>query len=192
MSLETLMAQLQANTAKIQERRMESQQQFLDYQAKAQYSNPAAAPRSRAPQGRGKGNGGKVKAGRKGIISPIKGQTITSNYGPRTHPITGRHSDHTGVDFGAALGTPIRAAQSGIVRQANANDSIYGNQVVLGHGKKFQTMYGHMQKFTVKPGQRVKKGQIIGYVGSTGLSTGPHLHWETWVKGSPVNPMKFI
>ena len=137
----------------------------------------------------------KFYTGLSNIILPLSGfdpSSISSDYGPRTHPVTGRYSNHTGIDLPGVEGTPVRAAANGIVIGAVANDSVYGNQVILGHGREKNTMYGHMTNFTVQEGQKVKAGDIIGYVGSTGMSTGPHLHWETWANGRPVNPMIFI
>lgn len=194
MSLDALMAQLQENAARTKSRRIESEQNMMQTMANMNRYAPEAAPRPRGSGGRGVGSSNaKFRGpGANGLIMPVKGARATSNFGPRTHPITGGHSDHTGIDFGVGLGTPIRAVTNGIVREAIRGDSIYGNKIVLGHGRNFQTMYGHMDDYRVKPGQRVKKGQIIGWVGSTGLSTGPHLHFETWRNGSPVNPMKFL
>lgn len=133
----------------------------------------------------------KFLTGFKDFTSPIKGlddSAFTSDFGPRVHPVTGGSSFHTGDDLSAPTGTPVRAVANGIVNEANAGDSIYGNQVILRHGNKDQTMYGHMDRFIVEPGQKVKEGQVIGYVGSTGLSTGPHLHLETWKRGQPFDP----
>lgn len=197
MSLDALIAALQQNSAQIESERRNNQAQLLQYAAQEQYSNPAAAPRphGRGRQGKNKYSGKNVnfvKSPFSNLMVPVKGVHVTSNYGPRVNPITHRQSNHTGVDFGAGLGTPIRAAANGFVKQANKNDTIYGNQLVLGHGHGFQTMYGHMDHFNVKPGQKVHKGQVIGYVGSTGWSTGPHLHFETWRHGNPMNPMKFL
>lgn len=129
------------------------------------------------------------------VVLPLSGfdpSNISSNYGPRINPVTGRASNHTGIDLPGTAGTPVLAAANGIVLGAVAGDPIYGNQVILAHGRKKNTMYGHMTNFIVEEGQRVKAGDVIGYVGSTGMSTGPHLHWETWANGHPVNPMVFI
>lgn len=129
------------------------------------------------------------------IASPIRGldpSMFTSTYGPRINPVSHRASFHTGMDFASPMGTPVLAAANGIVEAANPMDQIYGNQVILGHGHNKETMYGHMEKFVVQPGEKVKEGQVIGYVGSTGWSTGPHLHFETHVKGQPVNPITFL
>lgn len=133
----------------------------------------------------------KFLTGFQDFASPIEGlskSAMTSDFGPRVHPVTGGSSYHTGDDLSAPMGTPIRAVSNGVVEEANAGDSIYGNQVILRHGNKKESMYGHMSKFVVAPGEKVKEGQIIGYVGSTGLSTGPHLHLETWNQGDPFDP----
>ncbi len=125
------------------------------------------------------------------FISPIKGMSLgdySSSYGPRVHPITGRSSFHTGVDLPTGMGTPVIAPSGGIVLKTVSGDSIYGNQIVLDHGRHYESMYGHLSGYVVKPGQRIHRGQVIGYVGSTGLSTGPHLHFETWKNYQPVNP----
>ena len=130
-----------------------------------------------------------------GLINPVDDMgldEITSDFGSRTHPITGRHSNHTGVDIARALGTPIRAVNNGIVGAANVGDSVYGNQLILEHGRNKQSMYGHLSKLLVKPGQRIRRGEVIGLMGSTGLSTGSHLHLETWINGDPVNPVVIL
>lgn len=128
---------------------------------------------------------------------PIEGFDLSSggsagDFGPRINPATGHAGFHTGEDMSVAAGTPIHAAVGGIVTEANAGDPVYGNQVILNHGNSESTMYGHMNNFIVQPGEKVKKGQIIGYVGSTGLSTGPHLHWETWKNGIPLDPKQAL
>lgn len=132
--------------------------------------------------------------GLKGLVSPIPDggvqmfQSGLGDFGPR--PIGQGY--HTGIDMSNPLGTPIRAVAGGIVANTNAMDSIYGNQVILDHGSDENTMYGHMAKYLVEPGERVKRGQVIGYVGSTGNSSGPHLHFETWRQGEPVNPLEYL
>lgn len=121
---------------------------------------------------------------------PVRtGSSVSSNYGPRIHPITGRSSNHTGMDLSAGMGTPIYAPRGGLIEELNLGDSIYGNQIIMRHGPQMQSMYGHMERpADIEPGQKVKRGDVIGYVGSTGLSTGPHLHWETWKNGNPIDP----
>lgn len=123
-------------------------------------------------------------------IWPVKGW-VTSGFGPRVSPFTGRPALHDGLDIGAAPKTPVRAPANGRVT-AVGYDSKLGNIVRLDHGYGLQTLFGHMAKYVVKNGQRVKRGDVIGLVGTTGLSTGPHLHYMVKVKGRPVNPRKYI
>jgi septal ring factor EnvC (AmiA/AmiB activator) len=112
-------------------------------------------------------------------------------FGWRTHPIYKTQEFHPGMDFPAAEGVPIYATGDGVVEQSDANMQGYGNHVVINHGYSYQTLYGHMSKILVKAGQKVKRGQLIGLVGSTGLSTAPHLHYEVIKNGQKVNPINF-
>ena len=116
---------------------------------------------------------------------------MTSAYGNRWHPTQGYYSFHSGVDLAAGYGTSIYAAHSGVVTEA-AYSSVYGYYVVINHGDGYSTLYGHMTNYCVSPGQAVSAGQTIGYIGSTGWSTGPHLHYTVYYNGSTVNPMGFI
>ncbi len=118
---------------------------------------------------------------------------ITSTFGMRRHPILGYKRMHSGLDFGAAYGSPIFAVTDGVVAYAGRKGG-YGNFVQLNHGGGLATGYGHMSRIAARAGSRVRRGQIIGYVGSTGLSTGPHLHYELYRGGHAINPMsvKFI
>ena len=104
---------------------------------------------------------------------------------------TGKVARHNGIDIPAPHGTPIYATADGIVGRAQRLGG-YGNYVEVEHGNAIQTRYGHMSSYIVTPGQQVKKGQILGYVGSTGRSTGNHLHYEVRIEGAPVNPMPFV
>lgn len=112
-------------------------------------------------------------------------------FGWRTHPIYKTQEFHPGMDFAAAEGTPIYATGDGIVESSDANMQGYGNHVVINHGYSYQTLYGHMSKIVARAGQKVKRGQLIGLVGSTGLSTAPHLHYEVIKNGQKVNPINF-
>lgn len=126
-----------------------------------------------------------------GAISPIQGFDFDADrntFGHTVDPITGAMRDHTGEDMGATMGTPIYAPVGGVVETATPNGGAYGNQIVLNHGAGEESMYGHLSGMTVQPGDKVKKGDLIGYVGSTGRSTGPHLHWETWKDGQQLDP----
>lgn len=127
---------------------------------------------------------------RKALLrTPINGARLSSTFGMRKHPVLGYSRMHKGVDFAAPAGTPIYAAGDGIVAFASFNRG-YGNHVRLKHDSEFLTVYAHMQNIAkgIAPGVRVKQGQIIGFVGSTGMSTGPHLHYEIVRNGAHVNP----
>jgi murein DD-endopeptidase MepM/ murein hydrolase activator NlpD len=117
---------------------------------------------------------------------PVAGR-VTSTFGMRMHPLLGFMRMHKGMDIGAPYGAPILAAVDGVVAFAGRSGG-YGNFIKLQHPGGLASGYGHMSRFAVSAGQRVRRGQVIGYVGSTGMSTGPHLHWEVWKNGQPVNP----
>jgi murein DD-endopeptidase MepM/ murein hydrolase activator NlpD len=121
-----------------------------------------------------------------GLVQPVPGP-ITSNYGLRMHPILGFARMHRGLDFRAAYGSPIVAVADGVVARAGWAGG-YGNQVRLSHAGGLGTSYSHMSRISVAPGSRVRQGQVIGYIGTTGLSTGPHLHFETYRNGVTINP----
>jgi murein DD-endopeptidase MepM/ murein hydrolase activator NlpD len=142
--------------------------------APAQRSQPTQA----APSGSGR------------MQRPSSGR-LTSGYGWRTHPISGARSFHAGVDFGAPTGSPIYAAEGGTVYSAGWRGG-YGNTIVIEHGGGLTTLYAHQSRFAVSAGQQVSRGQVIGYVGSTGQSTGPHLHFEVRVNGATRDPMGYL
>jgi murein DD-endopeptidase MepM/ murein hydrolase activator NlpD len=125
------------------------------------------------------------------LRTPVSGAKLTSGYGMRKHPLLGYTKMHTGVDFGAAYGTPIRAAGAGVVEMAG-RDGGYGIAVEIKHKGKYETLYGHMSKLAagIRPGTPVNQGQVIGYVGATGRATGPHLHYEVRVSNRSVNPLR--
>ena len=112
-------------------------------------------------------------------------------YGWRTHPIYKTQEFHPGMDFTAEQGTPIYSTGDGVVERADNTAQGYGNHVVINHGYGYQTLYGHMSKINTMAGKKVKRGDLIGYVGSTGLSTGPHVHYEVIKGGEKVNPINF-
>lgn len=124
-------------------------------------------------------------------ISPSSGR-YASAFGRRTHPVTGELGKmHYGIDISNVPWTPIYASADGVVQIAK-NSTSFGNYVVLNHGNGFLTKYGHMQRYIVQPGQFVNRYQIIGYMGNTGRSVGPHLHYEVWRDGIAVNPLAYI
>jgi murein DD-endopeptidase MepM/ murein hydrolase activator NlpD len=123
-------------------------------------------------------------------ITPVKG-IFTSGFGSRSDPLTHGHGNHQGVDIAAAPGQPVRASADGIVMRAG-NLGGLGNAIFVAHGYGITTRYGHLSKVEVRPGQRVKRGDVIGRVGNTGRSTGYHLHYEVRQDGEPVNPLVYI
>jgi len=123
---------------------------------------------------------------------PLPGRTYISSYfGPRTHPLTKKKSTHTGIDIPAPTGTAIKASDSGKVLLAEWLGA-YGNAIIIDHGGNISTMYGHLSAIGVSVGQDVNKGDTIGKVGSTGWSTGAHLHFEVRINGTPKNPLKYV
>jgi len=127
-------------------------------------------------------------------IQPISNKDLKhqpGGYGWRTHPIYKTAEFHPGMDFAAPEGTEIYATGDGTVERADNTAQGYGNHVVINHRYGYETLYGHMTKFVVRVGQQVKRGQLIGYVGSTGLSTAPHVHYEVIKNGQKTNPINF-
>jgi murein DD-endopeptidase MepM/ murein hydrolase activator NlpD len=125
------------------------------------------------------------------FLRPVPGP-ITSPFGYRTDPITGATAFHSGLDIGAPCGTPIKAAGTGVIISAGFNSGGYGNMTLINHGNGLSTLYGHQSSIIVSAGQSVAQGQVIGYVGSTGKSTGCHLHFEVRVNGNPVDPNGYL
>lgn len=127
-------------------------------------------------------------------IQPVKNENLkamVSGFGYRTDPFTKVRKMHEGMDFTAKTGTPIYATGDGVVARADNTASGYGNHIVIRHGFGYETLYGHLSKYKCRAGQSVKRGDIIGYVGSTGRSEGPHLHYEVHKNGKVVNPLNF-
>ena len=122
---------------------------------------------------------------------PVEG-TVNSGFGARLDPLTGEKSYHEGVDISGNLWTPIRAASAGKVIFSGWAESGYGRSIIIDHGNGYQTVYAHNVSNVVNAGEKVKKGEIIAYLGSTGRSTGPHLHFEVRYRGTPSNPKKFF
>ena len=127
-------------------------------------------------------------------IQPISNKTLTqlhTTFGERYHPLLGYVRDHKGLDFTADIGTPVYATGDGIVKRAYFSGS-YGNVIFLDHHYGYETRYAHMSAFNVKVGEKIKRGEIIGFVGNTGLSGGPHLHYEVLFNGVQINPINFF
>ena len=135
------------------------------------------------------GNNGGSTIGTGNLVWPSYCTYITSRQGPRTHPITGEYKNHGGTDIGASYGSAIYAADSGtVIRSSDGWNGGWGNYVMIDHGNGMQTLYAHMSSRAVSVGQTVSRGQTIGYVGSTGMSTGAHLHFEMYINGSRIDP----
>lgn len=127
-------------------------------------------------------------------IQPVSNKQLTriaSGFGMRIHPIYGIAKMHNGLDFTAPQGTPIYATGDGVITEAGAGTGT-GNHVIINHGYGYETEYMHMVRIKTRTGQRVKRGEIIGWVGNTGASTGPHVHYEVHINGSPVDPVYFF
>jgi murein DD-endopeptidase MepM/ murein hydrolase activator NlpD len=122
---------------------------------------------------------------------PVKGTALTSGYGVRSDPFRGRAAMHAGIDLAGPLGTAIYATADAIVGRSEWANG-YGNLIELNHGRGIQTRYGHLTRSIVRAGQRIKRGELIGYMGSTGRSTGSHLHYEVRIDGKAVNPIPFM
>ncbi|HXG80386.1 MAG TPA: M23 family metallopeptidase [Sphingomicrobium sp.] len=123
---------------------------------------------------------------------PVRTAEFTSGYGTRTDPFQGRAARHQGIDLAAPIGTPIYATADGTVTEAAYNNGGYGNLIKLDHGRGIETRYAHLSRILVSPGQRIARGQVIGHMGSTGRSTGSHLHYEVRIDGRAVNPIPFM
>ena len=122
---------------------------------------------------------------------PLEGAALTSGFGMRQHPVLGGRRQHTGIDLAAPTGTPVYATADGVIGRADWYSS-YGLYIAINHGASMETRYAHLSRLAVAAGDTVKKGDLIGYVGSTGRSTGPHLHYEVRVDGLAVNPIPYM
>ena len=170
-----------------QESALQSQIQSKVKQLNEQKKAEEEANRNNNNNG-GNNNGGST-VGTGNLVWPSYCTYITSRQGPRVHPITGEYKNHGGTDIGASYGSAIYAADSGkVVSSSDGWNGGWGNYVMIDHGNGMQTLYAHMSSRAVSVGQTVKRGQTIGYVGSTGMSTGPPLHFEMYVNGSRIDP----
>ena len=123
---------------------------------------------------------------------PVKTAEFTSGYGIRSDPFRGGAARHQGIDLAAPVGTPIYATADGVISEAGYNSGGYGNLIKVDHGRGIETRYGHLSRILVSAGQRITRGQLIGHMGSTGRSTGSHLHYEVRIDGRAVNPIPFM
>ena len=123
-------------------------------------------------------------------VWPVRGY-LSAGFGNRIDPFTGQRDFHAGLDISAPVGTRVQAPADGVVVSAGQKGA-YGNSIIVDHGFGVVTRYGHLSGFNVKPGQRVKRGDVIGFVGDTGRSTAPHLHYEVWVRDQAQNPIHYI
>ncbi|MCX6562669.1 MAG: M23 family metallopeptidase [Candidatus Aminicenantes bacterium] len=124
-------------------------------------------------------------------IKPVVGGLISSNFGWRSDPFTGQRTFHWGIDIVAAWGNPVIAPADGFVLKVSS-DKYLGNSITLSHGLGVTTLYGHLSKFAVREGQKIKRGDVIGSVGATGKALGPHLHYEVHLNDKPVNPYNYL
>jgi len=128
-------------------------------------------------------------------IQPVSNKQlnrIASGFGMRIDPVYGTPKMHKGLDFTASQGTPIYATGNGTIKSSGFSESGYGNHVIINHGYGYETLYGHMVRIKARVGQKVKRGEVIGWVGSTGKSTGPHCHYEVHINGQEVDPVYFF
>lgn len=195
-----VLAQEQATKAEIESLIVTKEKELQEAKAAEEAARLAALAAQQAAQQAAQGGGitappavsGGVSAGSGGFMWPTYTRYITSYYGMRTNPVSGIYKNHDGVDIGAAYGTAIYASASGTVVSAGWYGG-YGNCVMINHGNGYTTLYGHQSRIAVSAGQTVSQGQVIGYVGSTGNSTGPHLHFEVRASATamPINPLSF-
>lgn len=125
------------------------------------------------------------------FVRPLRGGTVSSRYGYRNHPVTGVRSYHAGIDLSAPFGTPVRAAADGVVTAIDREPWL-GLSVTVAHRQEYATVYAHLQEVTVPVGHEVARGDMLGAVGSTGMSTGPHLHFEIRYRGEPRDPERYV
>ena len=183
----TLQGQIGSNSGMLSQLTAQEQQLNKDIQNKVNELNRQNEQNKPQPNPGGGGGGSAVGTGN--LVWPSYCTYITSRQGPRTHPVTGEYKNHGGTDIGASYGSAIYAADSGkVVSSSDGWNGGWGNYVMIDHGNGMQTLYAHMSSRACSVGQTVKRGQTIGYVGSTGMSTGPHLHFEMYVNGARIDP----
>ena len=186
-TIDALVADRASALRDAQDQKAAVKKQYQQY--KAEQERIAAIARAAAAKAQGGQTAGvPVQIGSGGLAWPTPGAGVVQNVGPRIHPVYGYRSCHTGTDIGAGAGTPIHAAAAGVVVSVE-NGGPYGLHTLIQHGSGISTMYAHQSSASVSPGQKVSQGQVIGTVGATGWVTGPHLHFEVHVNGTPYDPM---
>jgi murein DD-endopeptidase MepM/ murein hydrolase activator NlpD len=170
----------QALIASIRDRKDEFTKELAALQAASNAISAMLASRQR----------GQTRASSLDLVRPVPGR-VTSSFGARVHPVLGTTRMHNGVDLAGSSGTPIKAAAGGTVAYAGVRGG-YGNTVIIDHGNQYATLYGHASSLNVSAGEKVSAGETIAAVGSTGLATGPHLHFEVRLLGVPVNPLNYL
>lgn len=187
-ALTAIASSISANSASLSS--LSSQEAALQAQIDAKIKELNAQQQPKPDNGGNNGGGSTVGTGN--LVWPSYCTYITSRQGPRIHPITGEYKNHGGVDVGASYGSAIYAADSGtVVSSSDGWNGGWGNYVMINHGNGMQTLYAHMSSRAVSVGQTVSRGQTIGYVGSSGMSTGAHLHFEMYINGARVDPQKY-
>lgn len=183
----------EAREEEMRQQILAAQEQYYAALSAEEAARLAEANKNNVAGGGGSSSSGAGSSGStsSGFGNPLNYITVTCAYGWRIHPIWGDERFHTGVDLAGNQGDPIYAIASGTVTSAGYGDA-YGYNVSISHGNGYGSMYAHMTSYTVSVGQYVTQGQVIGYVGSTGWSTGPHLHFEIYLNGATVNPMDYI
>ena len=180
-----------AQKAEEEARRAEEERKRKEEEERKKQEEANKKPVDSGSNNGGSGNAGGGSSNSEGWGRPCTWRKLTSPYGYRIHPTLGYRKFHNGVDLANSQGTPIYAARSGKVTVATYG-STYGYYVTINHGDGYSSLYAHMTHYVVSKGDTVKKGQLIGYMGSTGRSTGPHLHFSIFYNGSSVNPMNYI
>lgn len=184
----------EADEAAVREQIKKAETDYFNALAKEQAAAAAAAAAANKPSSGSNSSSSSSSGGASsgGFAFPLAYSTgVTCAYGPRVHPINGNKSFHYGVDLAAGMNTEIYATKSGTVTGATYGEA-NGYYVTINHGDGYSSIYAHMTNYVVSAGDSVKQGQLIGYVGTTGWSTGPHLHFEILYNGSNVNPMNYI
>ena len=195
IQINNLTSEISSNTDKLKQliaeaEAAEARRKEAEATAAAQAAQAAAAASS-GTSSSGNTSSNASATGTGSLTHPVPGAAITSGFGGRVAPTAGATTGHDGIDYGAGYGAAVYAADSGTVITAQYN-SARGNYIVINHGNGMQTWYQHLSSMNVTVGQTVARGQVIGNVGTTGISTGPHLHFEVHVNGVPVNPLNYL